>query len=407
VPENENSSDSQSPKPGLWDQRKSELEVEKLKTELKYYERTLDLGQQKLRSDLKDWHFRLFSAIATTVIGVATFLAGQAIQRNSDKHKEQLQEVQEQDSEFNRYLSSLGSSEVVQRSLAATALARYVAPETLELPATDWRRRASERRSSEAIAALASRLNTETEILSIEEYSRVLQASGIRALPDVVKANRRAASNFARSAADYVAWNLESPNAYLPEGCENDEENSRNKQNMQAVGKMRDRLVDLVLRSQMPFESDFDGAEIRTAIMARPILDTPILVQRFFRQCRMDLQLAIGLTAAEKSTHQKQAYRELLNSATQLSATSITLVNLLRRSAGSLENTDLSSIYIVNGRLDGLNLTGASLRSSYIAGIAVGFICNSCDLSYADLRQLHIVGQSDFKNAKQEGTKWP
>jgi hypothetical protein len=59
-----------------WEKEKAKLEASKLGIEFRNYERRLELEDKKLESDVKDWYFRAFVAIITTIASVAGFFFG-------------------------------------------------------------------------------------------------------------------------------------------------------------------------------------------------------------------------------------------------------------------------------------------------------------------------------------------
>src|SRR5882672_180767 len=94
--------------PNLDPRSKEELERQKLEIELLHYRKRLDLEDKKLESDVRDWYYRIATAVATAVIGVCTFFLGQYFQKRGDEAKRELEALQDQNAKFSQVLNSLG-----------------------------------------------------------------------------------------------------------------------------------------------------------------------------------------------------------------------------------------------------------------------------------------------------------
>ncbi len=203
-----------------WEKEKARLEARKLSDEVKDYPERLRLEDKKLRSDLKEWYVRIGMTILTGVASVVFFFVGKLFENLGDKHKQinelQLQRDRIENEDFDKNITMLSSADVVQRAIALATLSSYVKHSQEEKAAQDQDRE----RIVRVLGAVSVRLPSETDPFLMQEYAQLMMLTPSISLPYAVTLNREAGPQFARSAAQYVAWNLRNPSRFLPGGCE-------------------------------------------------------------------------------------------------------------------------------------------------------------------------------------------
>jgi len=375
---------------------KTELEIKKLRIDLKKYQDRVDLEQQKLVSELRDWYYRLVTAVLSTAVAVGTFFLGQHFQKKSDEDKQRLEEAKQSDARFKDYLATLASTDVAVRSSAAIPLQQYILDAERYSPKdSTYEAQSAREHSAVAISELAARLTADSEPSALEEYATALEKAAPVTAEAIADANREAAMRFASEAAAYVSARLhESPddNEVI---CEDYEAQD-------------DYLADLqlmVLRERMPFEGHASTINevgyINPRFDVRMLLRSYPLKQRYQRQCKVLLQARTQAHAAvEKSapaTASSSPDQFPIPSARNLVASSVALAGVAR--SGKVNGVSLQGIFLVAGVSGDVELAGLDVRDSYIAGLPESFKCKDCNLSNADLRGLTLpteIGKLDF-----------
>lgn len=406
------------------EREKLEIELEKLEIERKTYKTRMDLETLKLESDVKDWYYRVVTAIVTVAIGLSTFFLGQHFQAKSDTAKRQLEILEDQNAKFSQVLVALGNSDPSQRATAADALVPYLADLGPKASANREESEAAQTRAATAIASLADRMITDADLGNKEHYSRALTLSGpsslVTSLKEVVRVNRISSLQFGRAAGAWLATRLQNPELQLQTDCnslsDSDEPKLRLAQEEQR--KHLEELQNLVLRAVMPFESVYQvGGTALPRFDPLPLLTTPGVQSTYQLQCRYTLQALmepqsqtrIPIPKKEKLEAENQARRNteatVLSASQNVAATSLTLADLLRRMRGHLQAAQLERVVIVNASLDGMDLSGASLRDAFFDGTGLQFLCLQCDLSYADFRYFRLAKGGVLKLSNVDGMK--
>jgi len=404
------------------EREKLEIELEKLEIERATYKTRMDLETRKLESDVKDWYYRVVTAIGTVAIGLSTFFLGQHFQAKSDTAKRQLEILEDQNAKFSQILVALGNSDPSQRATAADALKPYLTDVGPQTPGSKAETEAAETRAATAISALADRLITDTDRGNKEHYSRALTSSGPSSLGtslnEVVRVNRISSLQFGRAVGACLATRLQNPKLQLETDCnslsDSDDPKLRAAQKEQR-NQMED-LENLVLRTDMPFESAYlPGGTALPRFNPLPLITTPEVQSTFQLQCRYTLEARMqdysdpGKRVPRKAETENKAWRDtedaLLLASRNVAATSLTLADLLHRMKGQLKNAHLERVAIVNAPLDGVDLSGASLREAFLEGTALQFVCLQCDLSYADFRYLRLAQGCILKLSNVDGMK--
>lgn len=386
-----------------WGSEKARLEVEKLQIDLEKYRHFVDYQLRKSKADSKDWIARLAIAATTTIIGIATFSAGQIYQRNNDALKRSADIIAADDRTVDTLLTRLNDSSPSTRIAAATALQDFAqsapAPEARPFfhfssaeQAERQRLDAWKRRQSEVLAAATSRLASEDDVHAMEAESAILITAGEAGLSHAVAVNRIAVNELARSAGSVLSSSSKT---------EYDCDNPENKEHL-------DQLHMAIIRMRMPFETDYNeeidenGAQVgpeRASFRVIDLLDSREIRNVLLKQCHDDAERHTSLDS-------KALDVEFLKRAQQIAASSLTIVRIMRRVKCPTRPLHLEKVALVNGFGVKLDLSNASLRGSLLAGVPFKFICQKCDLSYADLSHFSLA-QADFSNATTTGTKWP
>jgi hypothetical protein len=403
------------------EREKLEIELEKLEIERKTYKTRMDLETRKLESDVKDWYYRVVTAIATVAIGLSTFFLGQHFQAKSDTAKRQLEILEDQNAKFSQVLIALGNSDPSQRATAADALVPYLTDLGPKASANREESEAAQTRAATAIASLADRLITDADLGNKEHYSRALTLSGqsslVTSLKEVVRVNRISSLQFGRAAGAWLATRLQNPELQLQTDCNSlsnsDEPKLRLAQEEQR--KHLEELQNLVLRAVMPFESVYQvGGTAVPRFNPLPLLTTPGVQSTYQLQCRYTLQGVMEPQIHSRDKREKveaeiQASHDteeaVLLASQNIAATSLTLADLLRRMKGHLQGAQLERVAIVNVSLDGMDLSGASLREAFFDGTGIQFLCIQCDLSYADFRYFRLAQGGVLKLSNVDGMK--
>jgi hypothetical protein len=409
-----------------WESEKIRLEVKKLEIELKGYDDRVSLEQLKLRSDVKDWYYRLLVALVSTIVGVLTFVATQAYQRQSDDTKREIENIRDEDNRLRACLQQLADSNVAERISAAASLRSFIKPavkvggthsmwNSLITPESEIRideleRGEDESRSQEAIEALADRLLVESDVHAMEQDGQALIHSGTQALQQVARINRVAADDFARSTGRYLGESFRTKDAEL---CDN-------------PGPRDDVLhqVDLLLaRIQMPFESEFaDSADatgnataeighVRSSFKTDGVLLTYSLRNYFETSCHLYLESSKN---KGKNSQVAPPITELVRTARSLATSSLILVRIYKPPACFQPSElppptgcmpiSLNRVVVVNGLNSDVAFNYASLTDAYFQGVPANFACLFCVLSRADLRDLRLNGGGDLSGAELDGT---
>ena len=381
-----------------WEKEKARLEASKLGVEVQNYPERLHLEDEKLKSDLKDWYLRIWMTLLTGIATVASFFIGKAFQNLSDEHKQvyelQLQRDRIENEEFNKNIALLSSADAAQRAVAVATLRRDVQHyQDLSQNAAGGQD-PNAQRVDQVLGAVSIRLPSETDSILLQEYSQIFMSAPSRALPYIVLLNRQAGPPFARSAAQYIAWNLRNPSRFSPEGCANDAKNPSNAANQRAVSAEMAGLSELITRTEMPSEGETDesGTLLRAWFDAPKLLAVGRLAKFYQRECRRVLEVSSQTKNDQRMNQRIASENELLRAGRFLSFSSLTLNRVLQKLSGHLANQHLDGTFMINGALDNLNLSGAKLGKSYIvASGAQNFTCENCDFSYADLSQFNLM----------------
>ena len=246
---------------------------------------------------------------------------------------------------------------------------------------------------------------SETDLLILEEYSGLLEAVPGRALPYTVSVNRRAGSQLARSAADYIAWSFRNPSQFEDLGCENDQTNPHNSANQKEVTDKLNEIGELGVRSQLPFEGDFAAGDPRGPTFdLSHLIPGSLLNEKFERECRRIVTLSSQKKESQRVDERSKSKPELDRAIGVISVSSLTLNRILHELSGKVAGQDLSGTFMVNGTLDELDLSNANLARSYVAGEFRNFTCRGCDFSSADLSHLHLAHSPDVTGKFQGAT---
>jgi uncharacterized protein YjbI with pentapeptide repeats len=73
--------------------------------------------------------------------------------------------------------------------------------------------------------------------------------------------------------------------------------------------------------------------------------------------------------------------------------------------SGHLQGVQLQHVAIVNAPLDSMNLSGASLREAFFDTSGFDFICERCDLAYADFRYFRLSRGAVLTLSNVDGMK--
>jgi nitrogen fixation-related uncharacterized protein len=392
--------------------KKLQLEVQRLELEQKKYDDRLALSDRKLRSDLRDWYYRLFIALASTLVGIVTFLWTQSYQRYSDDLKATSSRIQEEDGRFGRSLGQLTDSSAAIRMAAADSLVEYVrrvnvSPEVHPTMLQRlWRRivgagnsdesfklvnKANDQRREEALHVAADRLLSEDDVHVMEVLSRIILSAGVLAIEPVAEANRTLANDFARTYGTSVAISV--PNK-TEEAC--DAWDSRNKQLTE---------LDLLLtRQQMPLQRDLK----RLQFAPSKFLKHSFTIREFVSlQCHMDIA---AMRASVPLPKQEQVEKTLVRQARGLALTSYVLTEIMLDPAlkKALEGTNLEEVQLVTGTgLRRFELSKLSLARAYLSGTPEFFMCRECDLRYSSLQDLDLANGADLRTSKIDGAHFP
>ena len=168
----------------------------------------------------------------------------------------------------------------------------------------------------------------------------------------------------------------------------------------------------------MPFESVYvEGAPVQAYLRPDSILSNSNITEYYKFQCNDTLRtrLESAHLRAVKLGRDSETTGPLLTdsndalsaAARNLSASTLTLLRLVRRMKGNLSKTNLQGVVIANGSLDDLDLSGADLRSALLAGNAKDFTCEGCDLRYADFRDLNLFSGGSLEGSNTTGLQLP
>jgi len=205
--------------------KKLELEIEQLEADLRKYDERLFLSDQKLRSDVRDWYYRLVVTVISTAVSVVTFLWTQSYQHHTDNFKSTSTRIQEDDKGFADTLQKLSDPSVSVRMVAAAGLTSYAEKNPASPnPPTTWQRfwtvatgktdstelfnlinTSESRRKANAIHVAADRLNFEDDVRVLKSLGRVLSAGGATSIPYIVQTNRLLANDLVRSFGSLLA----------------------------------------------------------------------------------------------------------------------------------------------------------------------------------------------------------
>ena len=222
-----------------WEKEKARLEAYKLRLESQNYEQRLRLEDEKLKSDVKDWYFRVMAAVLTMIATGASFFIGRIYENSTDQSKQRFELMmareRAENDDFNKSVSSLTSSNAGERAAGAAVLQWYL--KRAEADAQDETgAEQAKLRIDRALRMIAVRMPSENDTAVLQEYSAALVDAGQWGLPYAVSINRQAGPQLVRSAAAYIAWNLRDPVRFQPEGCQNDpNKNQHNSQNQEEV----------------------------------------------------------------------------------------------------------------------------------------------------------------------------
>lgn len=390
-----------------WETEKACLEARKLEIEVDHYEKRLDLEQQKLESDLREWRVRTLIAIVTALATGFGFFLGKIYENSNEDKKERFQITLERErtenEEFNKNLALLSSANPGEREAAVANLVWYVQESQRVLAAANESQISREQaahRIEQVFSTVSVRLPSETDTAVLEDYSMLLVAAPQRALPSVVALNARAGAPLVRAGAAYIAWNINKPSEFL-DGCD-----SKRKEIAEQLGK----LAELVVRTPMPFEGEtYEGKHIIPRFSVTQLLSGRLRTEYAF-ECRRVMALNASLKESERAQERSKNLEHLAQAARVMSVSSITLTETLGHLRGKLAGRDLNEIFVVTGNLDGLDLSGSKLQRSYINGWAKDFTCDGCNFSYADLSNLHLsppcsLVKADFSGVPPEALR--
>jgi hypothetical protein len=165
----------------------------------------------------------------------------------------------------------------------------------------------------------------------------------------------------------------------------------------------------LIVRTQMPFESDFEpatdpiGGEVvigpeKSTFRASGLLLSYSLRQIVQTECHRDMQSVLSGQKSAKADPES----DVIKAARAVASSSLTMVRILRERSDSAKRLQLDRVAIVNGLGVGCDFSNASLRETYMQGLPEHFVCQHCDLSDADLRDLNLSSGADLRGATLE-----
>jgi hypothetical protein len=373
---------------------KSKLETDKLKLELLNYAKRLELEDKKLRLDIRDWYFR---AITFFLAGIASFFGGMIVQHYREKSDQAFQMQQAtkraEEENFSKNLALLSASDPGQRADAAAALEIYVisAPVANTGSQPGENEAEKQRKEREVAKVVSTRMITEPDITALQSYSELLQTIGRPALPYVVDLDARAAAHFADAAGDYVASHLKNPERFQGD-CESDV-----RQNREDVSDLQHDVSLLIARTaDPPFSPPFQSDQM---------LQAPGFINRYFFHCRLILDNRQDQSTAEQKSQRVESLSAVVKDAHILAASSFTLSKILNSLSRHLAGEKLDGAVLVSKNLDETDISGATLKGSYIDGPAKDFTCNGCDFSNAILASFYPYGAWSLKGSRFTGAQ--
>jgi hypothetical protein len=375
--------------------KKLKLEVQRLELEQQKYMERLRLSDLKLRSDVRDWYYRVLIALVSTVVGVLTFLWTQSYQRYSDDLKITAARLQEQDTRFEHLVVQLSDASPALRVAAADGLSGYVqfrnqkllAPSTVQhfwqlltnnsAPDQSFTLEAQvyQQRRTEAIQAAADRLSNESDSQVLEALGRLfLDAKDISVEP-VVHANKLLANSIARTFGSMIATTIAGNNYEL---CDSWDQNN----NQLATAAL------LLARIQMPYQ----GESIQLGFDFTNFVSHSFMVREFVTvQCHLDV------TTLNKRGSPSQLASLQGMFAGQAKALALTSYVLLQIVKGADHKLTLDGVQLVTGTgHSALRLTNLSLQSIYLTGTPSYFSCTGCNLANASLQDLDLRNGANF-----------
>jgi hypothetical protein len=365
----------------------SAVEGEKLRIEL-----------QKLRleiADLSRWRAKmllgLLSAFLSPLIAVGTYIVGLHSSQASAR-------IQTDNAQYSEIAKDIGDADVGARLSATFSIRRFI---LRPLESSRWRSQeeadADGRRAQNAISLLVARLGTEEDP---DVANSIIDAVLLRpdiALPLLLDANRRAASDFARAAGEYYGLRLLKTRKVSEKDVE------------------QDIQLD-VLRASRLFD---EARELNTSFHSRRFLYSQPYRAIFLKQQKY----STGEGLSEKppvptSDEIGKAENEMLQSAQFLEASSRALATILKQrsqvaeqrkagtpqgEAGQLE--DWSGAVIVVGEFpnpayfSGLDLSGSYL---FAASALSRVVLSGATIKNADFTGLHF-NSAEFEDAAYKG----
>jgi nitrogen fixation-related uncharacterized protein len=389
--------------------KKLELEIKQLEVELRRYDERLALSDQKLRSDVRDWYWRIVIALASTIVGVVTFLWTQSYQRYTDDFKSVSTRIEEDDKGFSDILQRLSDASPSIRLSAADGLLPFaemtpIAPRPPTLFQRFWAdlagktdstelfnlvEAATRRRKIDAIQIAADRLVFEDDVRVMESLGGVLSAGGATSIPYVAAVNRSLANGLARNFGSLLAAKaIGDPNRNY---CD-------------AWSSESDPLTgidNLIARVQMPYQGT--GTELRFE-PSKMFLHSFSVREFVTIQCHLDSRPSgQPILASNESALRSGTVR----GARALALTSYILIKFLQAGqsrANASEKIDLEGVQLVTGTgFDKINWTEVTLDNGYISGTPAYFSCHACSFRFAALQDLNLGNGSDLIGSDMTG----
>ncbi len=389
--------------------KKLELEIKQLEVDLRKYDERIALSDRKLRSDVRDWYWRIIVALVSAVVGVVTFLWAQSYQRYTDEFKSVSTRIDEDDKGFFDALDKLSNASPSIRLTAADRLVTFaeMVPATPKPPSPFQRfwaslvgrtdstelfnlgAAATRRRKMNAIQAAAARLHFEDDVRVMESLGEVLLAGGEASIPSVAEANRSLANELTRNFGSLIA--NDQTGHPTSNACDD----------WASHPDLTQRIDQLVVRVQMPYQSV--NRELRF-VPSQFFLHSFALKEFVTIQCHLDTKASRRhLVASSTDALESRTIRN----ARALALTSYILIRLLQAGQAKAQGSnrvDLEAVQLVTGTGSGkISWANVDLDNAYISGTPAYFSCKECSLRFAALQDLNLSNGSDLTTSDTTG----
>lgn len=389
--------------------KKLELEIKQLEADLQKYDERLVLSDQKLRSDVRDWYWRIVVALVSTMVGVVTFVWTQSYQHYTDDFKSVSTRIEEDDKDFTDALQRLSDSSISIRLAAADSLVSFAemipakpSPPTVfqgllavltgktdSTEMFDLTEAATLRRKINAIQAAADRLNFEPDVRVMESLGRVVLAGSDVSVPYVAEVNRSLANGLTRDFGSLIAANAIGRTSHG--GCED----------WASSPDLLQAIDDLTVRIQMPYQSAGSDLRFTPSLM---FLHSFSVKEFVTIQCNLNSKpQGQHLSASDVATLRDSTIRD----AKALALTSYVLTQLLQSRSSKTQDSkriDLEGVQLVTGTgLDTIKWANADLDNAYLPGTPVHFSCRGCSFRFAALQDLDLNNGSTLTDSDMTG----